>query len=228
MKRIPSQVNKNRKRIEGFNRLGTHLRKTQKIESSPSQTIEEINDQINKDEEESIGNSPLYQIDGYQRNSEFLKIEDIRNDEFQLLNRDSDDSSYEDYSEEDSNDELSLEEILDDDYFENPEGFRIQNEATEVIDKERNNINEIDTGFFDVFEDVILPWMLKRNKPVLNDLGLAKIYPGSDFCVKELAADVRKFIDTNVGYAKIARKIVEEDLMVNILMNYLLENAQLP
>ena len=139
MKRFPSQVNKNRKRIEGFNRLGTHLRKTQKIESTPSQTIEEINDQINKDEEESIGNSLLYQIDGYQRNSEFLKIEDIRNDEFQLLNRDSDDSSYEDYSEEDSNDELSLEEILDDDYFENPEGFRIQNEATEVIDKERNN-----------------------------------------------------------------------------------------
>ena len=80
-----------------------------------------------------------------------------------------------------------------------------------------------------MFEDVIIPWMKKRQTPVNNaELGLKKLYSGSDFTVKDLAADVRLFINSNGGNDKRARRILEEDLMVNILLKYLPENAQLP
>ena len=139
----------------------------------------------------------------------------------------SDDSSYDPNMDEDKSisddDEYELEPILDDDYHDDPEKFWIEKEA---IDEQTRNI---DTGDFEIMQDLIIPWMIKRNSIMNNvELGLEMIFPGSMFTVKELATDVQSFLDSNGGNNKIARKTLEEDLMCNILLKFLPKDAILP
>ena len=154
-------------------------------------------------------------------------------DGFDLYDGDSDESSYIPSSvgdEQDSDEEYLLAEILDDDYHEGSDEFFI---GAETIEEERNNMNNIDTGCFDVLEEILIPWQNKINTRSTNSLnnsvkGSEKIFQGSDFTVQDLATDVRLFVESNGGNNKFAKKVLEEELMVNILMKYFPENSKLP
>ena len=231
MDRLLSNVALNRKRTIGNNRIRHSLvnepvlYKIQKTQAPEALVIggggnqaDDVNDAMNE-----CNRMP---------DDDFQIQEEVENSDSEEQPGDLDDPTYKEYldssyvddSEEDSSDtddEYQLPDNLDlaNDYRDNSERFI----GIEEIEEERKNI---DTGNFDVMDEIIMPWMSKRRNTVNNDqLGSEKIFPGSLFTVKDLANDVQNFVDSNGGSNIHARKSLEKDLMCNILLKYLPSNA---
>ena len=249
MSSIPSHVVSNRKRYYGMSRIGQRRVKQRTdiaVEDiavigsaerlnlhgptdeadDERRSCQEINDQL-------LANSP-----GHNDNLEMGTARTtgiaFANDPFWAGDFSDDSSSYIDRSDEntrneddfdsDSDELLSLPDNFNDNFHEGSTEFL--NGVEPMIEE---HLIDIDTGGFSFIQEVVLPWISTRKSKVDNNqIGLEKLFDGSNFTTRDLAKDVHKFLVNNGGNSSHARKSVEEDLMCNILLKYLPVDAKLP
>ena len=169
MSSVPSHVRMWKKRTEFMNRKRPGIiqyessTKIQKSQTSATQPREEEDfATIDNHREDVVWQSEAPSLLPSVQNQRMEVF-----DGFDLYDGDSDESSYIPSSvgdEQDSDEEYLLAEILDDDYHEGSDEFFIGAETIE----ERNNINNIDTGCFDVLEEILIPWQNEINTRSTN------------------------------------------------------------